>query len=336
MNIDEQVEITTKVVIWYLERYRASDEMGLPAMFCNPDQVGEFAVDKGALSSGEPDALMRVLVATTMFQRRQDQQILRILRGMPKERVDELSSTTSLLAASVETQCPHLRSLESILNDCDLSKDPATKQGCCTAAPEIDCPLKAHTVWLKRYGHFGKVPMSIALALKELGVEDLAQLYALACERTESRLQAALWIQAALSTSWRINDKIAAMFLSALSNPDLWHDLPAPWSDGLDWTQYVVIDSNVDLFLRSIAYKGSMSSYAARRDFIFSLAEKIDLAALSPNLNGYNPRLVQQAMYLFMSGTNRRVFTVDCAQEAPHSCASCDDRLRVRCPFAKD
>lgn len=48
------------------------------------------------------------------------------------------------------------------------------------------------------------------------------------------------------------------MFLSAISNPDLSPGL-SPWPGDLDWTYYVVIDSNVDLFLASIRYRGGAS-----------------------------------------------------------------------------
>jgi hypothetical protein len=323
------------VVAWYLRVHRATDDMGLPAMFCSSERVGAFAVDAAQLRAGDGDALARVLIATTMFQRRQDQQILRILQGMAPERVEALCSIQGLLRGAEEAGCQHLLGLDALLSSCDLDKDPVTKRGTCAANPEIMCPLKGHTEWLKRYGHFGKVPTSVALAIKARGVEDLAQLYELARASTEDRASAALWIEEALCAAWRINDKIAAMFLSAVSNPDLSPDGTAPWAEGLDWTRYVVIDSNVDLFLRAIGYGGSMSSYAARRAFICELAAEIDLAALDPSLHSYNPRLIQQAMYLFMSSTNRRTLQADCSREAPRSCAACDDALSARCPMRR-
>lgn len=48
------------------------------------------------------------------------------------------------------------------------------------------------------------------------------------------------------------------MFLSMVTNPDLSPGMTS-WRDGLDWTYYVVVDSNVDLFLASIGYRGGKS-----------------------------------------------------------------------------
>jgi hypothetical protein len=58
----------------------------------------------------------------------------------------------------------------------------------------------------------------------------------------------------------------------------------------------------------------------------------IDLTEFDEGLQPYNPRLVQQAMYLFMSTANRRAATVDCMHLAPARCAACPGALRNRCP----
>lgn len=132
-----------------------------------------------------------------------------------------------------------------------------------------------------------------------------------------------------LSRAWRVNQKIASMFLSSVSNPDLSRGL-APWARGVDWTYFVVIDSNVDLFLASIGYGGT-GTYDARRDFVRAIASEIDLSELDSTLHAFNPRLVQQAMYLFMSAANRRAAEGDCLHLAPSSCSTCPRVLRTRC-----
>jgi len=81
-----------------------------------------------------------------------------------------------------------------------------------------------------------------------------------------------------------VNQKIASMFLSGVTNPDL-SDGTAPWARGVDWTYFVVVDSNVDLFLASIGYGGGLS-YDARREFIRAIAQHIDLSALHPEFIG--------------------------------------------------
>lgn len=330
-----QLDATLAVVRWYLRLYfDTPHDPGVTARFCDPAVVGAWAVDAGALRSGDPDALFRLLVATTMFQRRQDQQILRILRATPPEAVQDLSDPRRLLAGADLSGCPALASNDALLGSCDLTKDAKTKLGVCTHRPTVPCRPKEHTVWLKRYGHFGKVPTSAALVVRESGAGDLRGLYerTLQAHRTRSQRSAAL--EAELSRVWRINQKIACMFLSAISNPDLARGL-APWAEGLEWRQFVVVDSNVDLFLGEIGYRGG-SSYDARRAFIQALAKEIDLRAEGGRTRADNPRLVQQAMFVFMSEANRRASLNDCSHMRPHSCERCPSNLMRRCPLAHE
>jgi hypothetical protein len=301
-------------------------------MFCDPVRVGAFAVDPEALRAGEPTALFSVLVATTMFQRQRDAQILRILRGIPARDVAELADAQVLRRLADESPCPHTRSVTALREDCDLGKDPRTGAGCCSQNPELPCHLKRHTVLLKRYGHFGKVPTSIALMVRESGADDLSGLRRLVMNRERDPLARAQALERELSRAWRVNQKIASMFLSMVTNPDLSRGL-APWSRGIDWTYYVVVDSNVDLFLASIGYRGN-TTYDARRDFVREVARGIDLTEFDSALQPYNPRLVQQAMYLFMSIANRRAAAADCMHRAPTACATCPRALRSRCPAA--
>src|SRR5438045_3205654 len=78
-----EVIATQAVVRWYLEHhFRKPSDSGLVATFCDPARVGAFAVERRALRAGDGGALFRLLAATSMFQRRQDVQILRILRGI--------------------------------------------------------------------------------------------------------------------------------------------------------------------------------------------------------------------------------------------------------------
>lgn len=301
-------------------------------MFCDPARVGSFAVDRRALRDGDGRALFRLLVATAMFQRRQDVQILRILQGIDASDASEISDAERLLALVDDGGCAHMRTTQALAAMCDLDKEPRTRVGCCGANPSVACHLKRHTVLLKRYGHFGKVPTSIALMVRESGAKDLAELRRLVMKRERDPLARAQALEQELSRAWRVNQKIASMFLSMITNPDLSRGM-APWTRGIDWTYYVVVDSNVDLFLASIGYNG-LGTYDARRDFIRELARGIDLSEFDGALQSYNPRLVQQAMYLFMSTTNRRAAAADCMHMAPSACATCPRVLRRRCPSA--
>lgn len=300
-------------------------------MFCDQSRLGHFAVTRDALAAGRPAALFKVLVAATMFQRRQDAQIMRVLRGIGREDARELTSSTRLLRRADETACGSLASNHVLLTSCDLAKDPQTKLGTCGKNPGVECRLKTHTVLLKRYGHFGKVPTSAALMLRDSGSRDLAHLYRRILREEPDPHQRALALQDTISSAWRVSEKIAAMFLSAVSNPDLTLGV-APWSEGIDWRYFIVVDSNVDLFLSETGYPGPWT-YRARREFIAALARRVDPSVTKSELHAYNPRVVQQAIYLFMSQSNRRGAAEDCAHQAPTSCAVCPRALRSLCAF---
>lgn len=326
-----QVQSTRVIVRWYLERYHgSSDDLGAAAMFCDDSRVGEFAVPRAALAHGEPAALFRMFVASTLFQRLQDVLVFRILRGIRRRDVDELTSTRRLVRLARSSRCPHLGTCEGLEFECDLGKDPATHQGVCSARPEINCHLKRHTVLLKRYGDFGKLPTSAALLLHQDGVRDLQGLRRSVLRTHQAPADRAAALVATLRRVWRVDRKIAAMFLSAVSNPDLSPGL-SPWHEGLDWTRFVVLDSNADRFLSVLRYSGSRT-YLARERFVRALAERIDLTREHAALHAFNPRIVQQAMYLFMSDTNRKRSSRDCSLRG--SCSSCPRALRRLCPLA--
>lgn len=326
----EQVYVAREVTRWYLREYHGTpDDPGVLSMFADPSRVGHFAVTPKELRRPDPQAYFRLLVATTMFQRRQDVQIQRVLRGISADDVEGLTHAHRLMESATTCLCPRARSLAAVLDECDLTKTP-TGVATCASAPDVSCVLKRHTVLLKRYGHFGKVPTALAHAIHEAGAVDLPSLYAASVATSSGPADAAERLEGALTRAWRVSDKIAAMYLSMLTNPDL-ADGPVPWADGLDWTRWVVIDSNVDLFLKATAYTGTWT-YAARREFLSDVAAEIDLAALKPGLRSFNPRVVQQAIYLFMSVTNRRASARDCSHVGEVACGACPSTLAFICP----
>ena len=326
-----QVRCARAVSAWYMRSYYGTaQDPGVPAMFFDPGKVGAFAISQGDFESGDDDALFNLLIATTMFQRRQDVQIMRVLRGMDEANAREITNMVGLLTDASESPCDALSSNKALLSLCDLTKDPETKLGICTYSPSCACGPKRHTVWLKRYGHFGKVPTSAALMVRDAGAASLSEVYADAIARAADSSEAASLLQQTLMSAWRVSDKIAAMYLSMLCDPLLSPSGHAPWSAGIDASAFVVIDSNVDLFLKAIRYVGPMT-YVKRRAFICALARRVDLTEYGLSV-AYSPRLVQQAMYLFMSSTNRRALTLDCMHEDPPVCGSCPLPTRSICP----
>lgn len=325
-----QVEVTRAAVRWYLAtHYGTPDDQGTAQVFCDPRRVGAFAVSREALVAHDGEALFRLLVAIAMFQRRQDKQITAILRSMTTDEAAELSSLDRLLALVDHGPCDLLRTTESLRERCDLTKHATTKLGICAANPRADCHLKRHTVLMRRYGHFGKVPTSAALVVRESGAIDLPAMLAAVRAGARTRQGRARALVDALARTWRISEKIAAMFLSTICNPDLTPGVPE-WKD-VDWRHFVVVDSNVDLFLGALAYRGPRS-YEARRTFLRGLSKRIDLDAMRRSLRRENPRIVQQAMYLFMSVSNRRAMPGDCMHLGANACAACPRALSRICP----
>ncbi len=326
-----QVRTTEAVVGWYLAtQHLRSSDVGLLPMFCDPDLVGAFAVNRRDVERGEGGALFRLLVAVTMFQALRDALVLKILRGISAADVAELTSVRTLVRLGETCRCPHAGSPESLLSACDLTKDPATKRGTCASRPRTRCHLKRHTELLNRYGHFGKVPSSAAMVVQEHAGGDLGRLHERVCSTAQTPEERARLLSSTLCRIWRVDAKLASMFLSLVAVPDLGLDQP-PWMPGVDWTRFVVIDRNVDGFLASIGYAGT-ASYAARSMFVRELARRIDLRRFRAGLRPFNPRLVQQAMFLFMSASNRKAARSDCSRIGPAQCLGCPRVLRVRCP----
>lgn len=318
------------VVQWYLSSdYRRGPQPGSAAMFCDPALVGAFAARPEALASGCPEALFRVLITSVMFQRQRDVQVQRILRGISPAKAAELCDARGLQRSAARCRCSLTRSTSTLYALCDLAKDT---QGTpvCTASPTTACHLKRHALLLRRYGDFGKIPTAAALVMAERGVVDLSGLLAAVVAAEPSPARRAIEIEQQLSGMWRVSKKIACLFLSAVSNPEL-SPGHAPWSEALDWTHFVVIDSNVDTFLQRVGYRGP-PDYDSRRTFVQALSASIDLATLGGLAHGYNPRIVQQALYLFESVSNRRAAAHDCMHRAPAGCSGCLRSLRRLCP----
>jgi hypothetical protein len=263
-----------------------------------------------------------------MFQRQTDAQVMRILRDIEPADAAELIDARTLLELT-DQGCEYSQSLDAVIHRCDLGKCPATKHGICSLRPDEPCHLKRHTELLRRYGHFGKVPTAAALMLRDQQASDLSYLKSKIWDLHSSPHRRALALEEALKQSWRISDKIAAMHLSAVTNRDL-SGILAPWSDGVDTGYFVVIDSNVDLFLKLIEFKGPMA-YRARRAFIQALAEHVKLDAMHDDMSCYNPRIIQRALCMFMSKNNRRATSADCSRLAPRSCARCTGPLSQSC-----
>lgn len=323
----KQVDATRAVVEWYRStHYGTVGDVGMIATFCTPSTVGEFASRREALERGDDEELFKLLVTVAMFQRLRDALVMNILRGISASDAATLTSAEALVRLTRKGACAHTSTNEALLGVCDLTKD-ASGKGCCFTEPARACHLKKHTVLLKRYGHFGKMPTSAALTV-EHGGGTLGRLRADIIASTRDPLDRARRLAGKLSEIWRVSDKLSAMYLSLVCAPHMGLETP-PWQEGIDWTWFVVVDRNVDLFLESIGYDGQ-GTYEARRAFVRELAARVDLRAVDRAWPSFHPRLVQQAMYLFMSASNRRSSMSDCMHA--RSCGSCSATLSRHCP----
>ncbi len=325
-----QLEVTRRVVAWYVRMYYGTpDDLGMATTFTDAGRVGHFAVEAAQIEAGEPVALFKLLITVAMFQRLRDATVLQILRGISAADVHELTSLSVLRGLTAACACVFGQTNEGIKKGCDLTKDSGSK-GTCGVAPALPCHLKRHTELLRRYGHFGKVPSSMALGLTEAGFDNLGVLYERVRANGASPDCRAIALEGALCEGWRVGDKLSAMFLSLVAAPGMGF-ARAPWQAGVAWERYVVVDRNVDLFLASIGYAGP-GTYEARRGFVQALARGVDFSALVPGLPAWHPRLVQQALYMFMSRSNRRLAGRDCGRQVPVACGKCPSELVARCP----
>lgn len=199
-----------------------------------------------------------------MFQRRSDLQIMRVLRGISHEDALELTDATQLLNLA-DNNCEFARTLDAFFSS-NVTRCTQTKRGICGQRPKSTCHLKRHTELLKRYGHFGKMPTSAALMLREQGVSDLPSLRAQIWELTggPSRASHRSW-ERAISRTWRVSEKIAAMYL----RPSRTEICPGTSRRGpTAWTAITSLSSTATSisFLRAIDYRGPMT-YRARRVF---------------------------------------------------------------------
>jgi hypothetical protein len=323
-----QQRVTAEIVAWYLKTYfRTPQDPGTLAMFCSAERLGDFALKPTALRRGDGKALFQLLVGTVLFQRQRDLQVMSILRGLSKTDIEDLTDVPQLLGRALEHSCGHAHRTTTLHSECDLRKD-AKGHGVCSRPASGRCHLKRHAELLRRYGDFGKMPTSAALLLHEGGQPSLSALFHHVCRTHQTKLGRAVALEAQLLRVWRVSHKIANMYLSVLANPDL--NPGGPWWGKLDWTYFVVVDSNVEQFFESVQLQ-TPSDYKARREFIQALARTIDLRLFRRDLHAYNPRLVQQALYVFMSASNRRESSTDCSKNSPPTCADCARQLSSRC-----
>jgi hypothetical protein len=320
---DDAVE---RIVAWYFDRaYGRWEGPGTQPFYCDPERVGHFAVDPTDLAAGKPSALFQLFVALSMFQARRDTVIMAQQRAMPRAEVALLSSTATIRRAVRVSPCERLRSAEAFDEGCDVRKSVGGAN--CGHRPSEPCHVKRATVSLRRMGDMGKLPTSAWLRLWNDG-------RFLACirtvqERGNDPAARAEELVRQFESVHRVGRKLATMFVSALSTPALAPGL-TPWFPAVDGNALVVIDTNVARVVDALRSSRAPAKYAARAEWVRRHAERVDLRKFGVDLPAYSPRLVQQAIYVFASRSNR-VAREDPCSRGP-ACAGC---VQVACPFGR-
>jgi len=183
---------------------------------------------------------------------------------------------------------------------------------------------RAWVTTIGRMGDLGKISTSAWLRVTPNGV---GSWFEEACAVTTDPHVRAAWLVDRVTTVYRIGRKLASMFVSALSVPELFGS--APWSPEVDGSRIIVVDANVGRAIRIWRPARGAYSYEASTRWLLTAANQIDLSRLRRGLPRCSPRFVQQAIFLFRSRSNRTALGDSCARVP---CATCPSRI---CPFAE-
>lgn len=309
-----------QVVAWYFKHvYGRFEGPNVTPWYCDPALSGRFAVAPAALATGEPDALFKLFVAFAMFQARRDTVILAQQRAMSDQHVDTLASMATVERFITTSRCDALRSAE-FASRCTVVLQNGRVE--CRSRPGEPCHIKDATRSLKRTGDMGKLPSSAWLHAWQ--GEKLPNTMATTAAAAREKRGALLVHH--FAGVHRVGQKLATMFVSALSTPALAPGL-TPWFPLVDGNQLLVIDTNV---ARALDVLGCPTrSYHECAVWLRSVANQIDLTPLHPGVPQRSPRLVQQALFAFCSRSNRKA-RLDLCRDRTEACAECVPRL---CPF---
>lgn len=321
--IRAEVEVDA-VVDWYLATaYRRWEGPGVLPFFADRRRVGHFAVDLELLARNETATLFRLLVALAMYQSRRDVDIMAIQKAMPAHTVARLTSPTKLKMLTDTSKCAHLADARSLSTACDVARVPGRAEAACRSHPKLPCHVKDATTAIKRMGDMGKLPASAWLVLGEAG---LPGALLDACDRESEPRRRAAYLVARLASIHRIGRKLASLYVSALSTPELYG--LGPWHPLVDGSRLVVVDANVAAAVAMWRGPRALRTYDATTEWMTRISDVLSSRRRQFS-RANSPRFVQQAIYTFRSRSNRQAAGDRCASQP---CDSCPSRV---CPFAR-
>jgi hypothetical protein len=311
------------ILAWYFGHiYGVREGRGVLPFYCDPQQVGAYAVAPAQLAAGEPAALFQLLITLSMYQALRDTVVMARQRATSSAEVAAVAGVGELERGLAETRCESLLTASSLSQTCSVTK--ASGPPDCVAQPGLPCPVKRAAGVFGRMGKMGKLPASAYL---RLWCED-----ELALDRRRAewlrlgRDEAAAHLVRLVADVDQLGRKLATLYVSALATEALAPGL-SPWSELVAGDSLVVVDVNVARVVDRLSAGGAGRSYDQRAAWLTRVAHAIDLRQYRSDLPETSPRLVQQAMYRYASRSTRRAWGDRCAAAG---CGTCPSRC---CPF---
>jgi len=323
MSVQSKLE---KIVAWYVQTAHGQWEGGdrLP-FYCDPARVGAFAVDPERLAKADEAALFRLLVTFALYQSRRDVDIMALQRSIPAQTVETLTDLGSIAKLVQQCRCELAVDSHLFSRECTVRRDLGRDRAICDYRPRTSCHVKAASLAIRRMGDMGKIPTSAFLYLRDAG--GFAKLLDATREDGRTPASRAAMLVGMFTRIHRIGIKLATMFVSALSTPELSPGL-SPWAPTVSGSGLVVIDTNVAIAISAL-WRGAPPRYEARAAWFRDRASKVDLRRFRRGWPKSSPRLVQQAVYLFRSRSNRVAYADTC-QSRREPCPGCVPEI---CPF---
>jgi len=290
---------------------------GTLPFYCDPTKVGRYAVAPAALGRGQPAALFRLFVVLAMYQSRRDVDIMQRQRETPAGDVAKIASPKTLGRYIADGRCELLRSAEAFEAGCSVKRVFPSGRATCDHRPRSLCHVKDASRAIGRMGDFGKLPTSAWFQLGRGG--GLPAIYEETCAAEPDPAARATALVRRLASVHRVGRKLATMFVSTVSTPELAPGL-SPWAPAVLGSSLVVVDANLMAAVDRLNPGMPSKTYGAYDAFIRHAADAV----------ARSPRLVQQALYVYRSRSNRAARGDPCA-----SARACPDCIPAVCPFVE-
>lgn len=315
--------VLARVATWYFSYvYGRWEGPGVVPFYCNAGLIGHFAVTPEELREARPATIFKVFITMSMYQARRDVLIMDQQRKMPLTTVLELTDPNKLQELSEFYSCEYFASASLFEQYCNVYKREGNVD--CEHRTGLPCQVKSASVALLRTGDMGKLPTSAWLYLGKQGL--LLEVLAHVKKATKNPGKRAELLVDHFSAVYRVGKKLATMFVSALSTPALAPDL-APWFPEIDGSSLVVVDTHVARAVDLLRKTKTPHTYEARAVWLQKQAKSIELSKFNSEVPNYSPRLLQQALYMFGSKSNRRERRDPCAVNG------CTCGIPELCPF---